>query len=81
MTPAQTVPSLAEGDRFIIQSIFEQDVIPKLRKMHARTGNLGCGFAGEAYACWTIRFRSVGSSFQIMAFEYDEEADNLDLEL
>jgi hypothetical protein len=43
-------------------------------------GTLSCEFAGEQYKHWTLRFRSVGSDFEIVEFEYDEDADNLDLD-
>ena len=42
---------------------------------------LNCEFAGEQYRNWNIRFKSVGSGFDIVEFEYDEEGCGIDLDL
>jgi len=66
-------------DRDLISRIFEERISPRLKLYHARTGALGCGFAGDAYANWVLHFRSVSDDFEITEFEYDEEARNVDL--
>jgi hypothetical protein len=72
---------LTNDDMDRIQEIFSEEITPKLRKLHARLGTLNCGFAGEQYKYWTIRFGSVGDDFHIVEFEYDEESAGLDLDL
>jgi hypothetical protein len=72
---------LDEDDLTTIRSAFEQKIIPKLRRHHARTGMLSCGFAGRAYASWMIRFRSVGNDFDITDYEYNQDGDGRDLDL
>ena len=47
----------------------------------ARMGNLNCEFAGERFKNWNIQFKSIGSDFEIVEFEYDEEGDGIDLDL
>ena len=74
-------PELDDDDRTHIIEVFDEEVVPKLKKLEARTGTLSCDFAGEAYENWTILFRSAGSDFEIVEFEYDEEASGLDLDL
>ena len=64
-----------------IRAVFDDEVVPKLVRHNARIGTLSCGFAGKEYEHWTIEFRSDGDSFEIVSFEYDEEADGLDLDL
>ena len=78
-----TVPQqdLADDDRVDILQVFLEEVVPKLRKLQARTGILCCDFAGEQYKNWSIRFQSAGSDFEIVDFEYDEEICGLNLDL
>lgn len=61
--------------------MFAEEMVPKLQRLQARTGNLSCEFAGREYKNWTLRFVSKGSGFGIAEFEYDEEACALDLDL
>ena len=72
---------LDEEDKDHIRAVFDDEVVPKLVKHSARLGTLSCGFAGQEYEHWTIEFRSVGDDYEIVSFEYDEEADSLDLDL
>ena len=71
------------GPRYkdLITDIFDDVIVPKLRKLNARIGNLNCGFAGEEYKNWNLNFRSVGSDFVIVEFEYDEDCDGINLDL
>jgi hypothetical protein len=73
--------TLSDEDRDLIREAFHEDVVPKLKKSHARLGMLNCDFAGEQYQHWNIRFKSVGSDFDIVEFEYDEEGSGIDLDL
>ena len=75
------VPELDEEDQNHIREVFHDEVTPKLVKLSARLGTLSCAFAGKDYEHWTIEFRSIGDDFEIVSFEYDEEADSLDLDL
>ena len=70
---AQSTGELSEEDKAHITEIFVEEVIPKLQFMNARTGVLNCEFAGEAYKNWSIVFKEVGSDFEILEFEYEEE--------
>lgn len=72
---------LSNEDRGYIREVFAEKVVLKLTKLHARTGNLGCEFAGEKYRHWTVRFVSRGNDFEIVEFEYDEEARGIDLDM
>jgi hypothetical protein len=74
-------PELDEEAQEHIRAVFDDEVVPKLVRHNARLGTLSCGFAGEEYKNWTIEFRSDGNSFEIVSFEYDQEADVLDLDL
>jgi hypothetical protein len=78
--PPSTV-ELDEEDRAYIETVFESDVVPRLRKHHARTGALNGHFAGERYDHWLVFFRSSRDGFEITGFEYDEEAGDIDLDL
>lgn len=71
---------LDEEDRAHIAEVFEAEIVPKLKKYHARIGSLGCGFAGEAYVRWVLRFRSSGNDFEIIELEYDEDGDGSELD-
>ena len=55
--------------------------MPRLIRNGARMGNLNCEFAGERFKNWNVQFKSVGSDFEIVEFEYDEEGDGIDLDL
>jgi hypothetical protein len=70
---AQSTGELSEEDKAHITEIFVEEVIPKLQFMNARTGVLSCEFAGEQYKNWSIVFKEVGSDFEILEFEYEEE--------
>jgi hypothetical protein len=72
---------LDDDDKSHITDLFFKDVVSKLKKLDARQGTLSCGFAGGKYINWTLRFKSVGSDFDIVDFEYDEEGTVLDLDL
>ena len=72
---------LSDEDRVHIRELFDVEMVPKLKNAHARLGVLNCDFAGEQYKHWNIQFKSVGSGFDIVEFEYDEEGCGIDLEL
>ena len=72
---------LDDEDKAHITDIFFEVMVPKLTKCHARLGILSCEFAGEKYKNWCLQFKSVGSGFDIVEFEYDEEGDSIDLDL
>ena len=72
---------LDEEDQDHIRAVFDDEVVPKLVRLNARLGTLSCGFAGQEFEHWTIEFRSVGDHFEIVSFEYDEEAVSIDLGL
>ncbi len=72
---------LDQDDLVHIESVFQEDVVPKLRRYHARNGVLGCDFAGRAYAGWMLLFTSAGKGFTITGFEYDENGAGIDLDL
>lgn len=72
---------LSDEDQEHIRDVFEADMVPKLAGLGARLGMLNCGFAGERYRYWSLRFRSAGSGFEIVEFEYDEEGDGIDLDI
>lgn len=72
---------LDDEDKIHIIGLFHQEVVPKLRLLNARIGTLNCEFAGEKYQHWNIKFRSLGSGFDIDEFEYDEDGTGMDLDL
>jgi len=72
---------LDETNKAHIADLFFQEIVPKLRRLDARLGTLNCEFAGEKYKHWNIRFRSKGSYFDIVEFEYDQEGAGIDLDL
>jgi len=74
-------PELSDEDREHLREIFFSDVVPKLIRLHARNGIIGCEFAGPRYGGWQIRFRSRGDDFDIVEFEYDEQGCGIDLDL
>jgi len=74
-------PELSDEEMHHLRDLFFRDVVPKLVRLHARTGIVNCEFAGEEYRNWQIRFRSRGSDFEVVEFEYDEEGTAMDLDL
>ena len=64
-----------------MRELFAKEIVPKLIRLHARMGMVNCEFGGEEYGNWQIRFRSRGSDFEIVDFEYDEDGAGLDLDL
>jgi hypothetical protein len=74
-------PDLTDDERVRLRELFESEVVPKLVRLQARTGNIGCDFAGPQYCNWQIHFRSRGNDFEIVGFEYDEEGCGIDLDL
>jgi hypothetical protein len=72
---------LEDEEKDAIREVFSKHVAPKLARLHARNGVISCAFASPQYKNWQIHFRSVGSDFDIVEFEYDEEADGMDLDL
>jgi hypothetical protein len=72
---------LSDEEKHRLSEIFFEEVVPKLIRLHARTGMVSCEFAGAEYRSWQIRFTSRGSGFDIVDFEYDEEGAGLDLDL
>jgi hypothetical protein len=71
---------LDDDDRIRITDIFLEEVVAKLKKMDARIGTLNCDFAGEQYRNWNIHFKSTGSDFEIVDFEYDEDSYGFSLD-
>lgn len=78
-TPAAE-PVLSDEEREHILEVFSEEITPKLARLQARTGNLSCEFAGGVYRHWIARFISRGAGFEIVDFEYDEEACGIDLD-
>jgi hypothetical protein len=74
-------PALSEEDKDYLRELFYSDIVPKLIRHHARNGVIGCDFAGPGYKHWQIHFRSRGSDFDIVDFEYDQEGCDIDLDL
>jgi hypothetical protein len=72
---------LTEEERMFIAGVFLERVVEKLQRMHARHGIVSCEFAGERYKQWTLRFAPRGDDFEIVDFEYDEDAEGIDLDL
>jgi len=72
---------LEDSDMEAIRQIFFQEIVPKLKRLHARIGTLNCEFAGKKYSYWNIQFESEGEGYDIVDFEYDEEGTGLDLDL
>ena len=77
----KSVDDLDDEDKVYITEAFFEHMVPKLIKWDARLGNLSCEFAGEKYKNWMIRFQSKGANFDIVEFEYDEDAEGIDLDL
>jgi hypothetical protein len=76
-----SIHELDEEEQDHIRAVFDDEVVPKLVRLNARLGTLSCGFAGQEFEHWTIEFRSKGDHFEIVSFEYDEEAVSIDLGL
>jgi hypothetical protein len=74
-------PQLDEDDRTHIIQVFFEEMEPKLKKLEARLGTLNCDFAGAQYRNWSMVFKSVGSGFEVVDFEYDEDGAGMDLDL
>jgi hypothetical protein len=72
---------LNDDDRIHITDLFQEEIVPRLKRLNARVGTLNCGFAGERYKSWNLRFKSYGSDFIITEFEYDEDGTSVDLDL
>jgi len=72
---------LDDDDKVHIIELFNEDIIPKISRLDARLGILNCEFAGDQYRNWNVHFRSVGSGFEIVEFEYDEDSVGIDLDL
>ncbi len=70
---------LDDNDKMHIIEIFNEDIVPRLMNMDARTGNINCEFAGEQYKDWAIEFRSIRSGFEIVDFEYDKDSRSFSL--
>ena len=79
--PIPVLPELDDDAQEQIRTTFQDEVVPKLQRLDARLGMLACSFAGEKYSNWVLQFKSVGSDFEIVDFEYDEDADDMDLDL
>jgi hypothetical protein len=72
---------LDDYEKISIAELFDEIIVPKLRSLHARIGAVSCDFAGQEYKNWIIHFKSRGEYFDIVDFEYDEEACSFDLDL
>lgn len=72
---------ISEDDKFQIRAAFSEIVVPRLRRLDARTGALNCEFAGSEFKNWIVHFRSSGADFVITEFEYDETSVHVELEL
>jgi hypothetical protein len=72
---------LTDEEKSEIQELFFEAIVPKLRKLDARLGNISCEFAGPRYSNWMIQFRSRGEEFEIVDFEWDEQGSGIDLDL
>ena len=71
---------LDDEDKSFITDVFFEKIVTKLLKMHARIGTINCDFAGKEYGNWNIQFKSRGSGFEIVDFEYDEDSFGFNLE-
>ena len=74
-------PELDVDEKTHIIEVFFEEIEPKLKKLEARVGTLNCDFAGAQYRNWSIVFKSVGSGFQVVDFEYDKDGEGMDLDL
>ena len=71
---------LDDEDKVFITEIFFEKIITKLQRMHARIGTLNCDFAGDQYKNWNIHFKSKGTGFEIIDFEYDKDSYGFSLD-
>lgn len=71
---------LDDDDKAFITKIFFEEIVAKLKRMDARIGTLNCDFAGKGYGNWNIHFKSRGTGFEIVDFEYDEDSFGFNLE-
>ena len=78
---SENLPDIDEDEKLFLTEIFHEKIVPKLNKLGARLGTINCGFAGEKYSKWNIRFKSMGPDFVISDFEFDEDGTSLDLDL
>ena len=78
---ANSQKELTIEDKEHILMVFHDEIMPKLTKLGARLGTLNCDFAGNQYSNWNVQFKSAGSDFEIVEFEYDEEGVGMDLDL
>ena len=69
---------LDEEEKAFISDLFFEKMAPKLKKLNARIGAIPCDFAGNKYKNWLIHFRSLGDGFEVVDFEYDQEARPID---
>ncbi|MBN2034442.1 MAG: hypothetical protein JW836_14305 [Deltaproteobacteria bacterium] len=74
-------PTLSDEDLGRITDLFHEQIVPKLIRLHARNGIVGCEFAGPRFKHWQIHSRPRGGDFDIVDFEYDEAGCGLDLDL
>ena len=72
---------LTDEEKSEIREIFFEEMVPKLRKLDARLGTVSCEFAGPQYSKWMIQFRSRRDEFEIVDFEWDEQATGIDLDV
>lgn len=79
--PIDPRTELSDEEKDHIREIFFGEVVPKLGRLHARLGTISCEFADPKFKNWMVRFRSRGSDFEIVDFEYDEEGCGVDLDL
>jgi hypothetical protein len=75
----QMVPELSLKDETLLMEVFYEKVVPKLQKLQARNGIINCRFIGEHFRHWNIVFKTMGSEFKIVDFEFDENADGMSL--
>ena len=75
------IEALSSEDKEHILIVFHEEIVPKLANLDARLGNLNCEFAGDRYRNWSIQFKSAGSGYEIVDFEYDEQGTAMDLDL
>lgn len=80
-TKSSHITELDDDDIASITLTFFEDIVPKLARLNAKKGNINCDFAGKRYENWNIHFESIGSDFEIIEFEYDEESIGMDLDL
>jgi hypothetical protein len=74
-------PELDLDDTILISELFQDRVVERLKKLHARSGVVTCSFAGPKYKNWLLEFRSAGSGFEVVGFRFDERAEEMGLDL